>query len=70
MRRLLVAAAAICIFLTGCNKGPNPYRQAGNPPGQNPQGTPSDRTGGAKNTPDSAGGGPGTKTTSPADQKH
>jgi hypothetical protein len=69
MRRTALVAAAACTLLAACNKGPNPYRQAGNPPGQNPQGTPSDRTGGAKNTPDPAGGGPG-KTTSPADQKH
>lgn len=69
MRRAALVAAAASALLAACNKGPNPYRQAGNPPGQNPQGTPSDRTGGSKNTPDSAGGGPG-KTTSPADQKH
>jgi hypothetical protein len=70
MRRTAALLAVAFALLAACNKGPNPYRQAGNPPGQNPAGTPADRTGGAKNTPDPAGGGPGTKTTSPADQKH
>ena len=68
MRRAAVLVALACALLAACNKGPDPYRQAGNPQGQNPQGTPADRTGGSKNTPDPAGGGPG-KTSAPADQK-
>ncbi len=63
-------AAALLLplgLLAACNPEPSPYRKAGNPPGQNPEGTPADRTGGARNVPDGAGGGPG-KNSSPADQ--
>jgi hypothetical protein len=56
MRRMALLAALALSLLAGCNKGPDPYRQAGNPPGQNPRGTPADRTGGATNRPDPAGG--------------
>ena len=63
-----LAIAAVAAALAACNKGPNPYRQAGNPLGQNPRGTPADRTGGAKNVPDGVGGGPG-KPSPPADPK-
>lgn len=59
-------AALGCAMLGGCDRK-DPYRQQGNPPGQNPAGTPADRTGGAKNTPDGAGGGP-SKNPAPADQ--
>lgn len=68
MRKGAILTLLACALMAGCHGISDPYRQAGNPPGQNPQGTPADRTGGAKNTPDPAGGGPG-KTTSPADQK-
>ena len=37
------------------------YRQAGNPPGQNPNGTPADRTGGARKTADDGAGGGSTE---------
>jgi hypothetical protein len=67
MRRVVLVAMATAM-LAGCNRGQNPYRQQGNPPGQNPQGTPADRTGGARDAPDGAGGGPG-KNTTPADQR-
>lgn len=59
---MLAATLAAC-----GGRQPNPYRQQGNPNGQNPQGTPADRTGGAANKPDDAGGGPG-KNLAPADQ--
>jgi len=57
MRRRLAMAAMAAALLAGCHKGPNPYREEGraNPPGQNPNGTPADRTGGARNVPDGAG---------------
>jgi hypothetical protein len=67
-RTMLVAALAGAALLAGCNKGSDPYRQAGNPPGQNPQGTPADRTGGATAKPDGVGGGPGTQA-GPANRK-
>lgn len=57
---VLVAAAA---FMCGCHGIPDPYRRVGNPHGQNPLGTPADRTGGSRNAPDDgAGGGPGVNS--------
>jgi hypothetical protein len=67
MRRAVLAVAIATLLLGACDRTGN-YRRADNPPGQNPKGTPSDRTGGARNVPDGAGGGPG-KNTSPADHK-
>ena len=55
------------LLSAGCGSSPDPYRHQGNPPGQNPNGTPADRTGGARNVPDGVGGGPGG-TTAPADK--
>ncbi len=57
----VVLAAAL---MAGCYASvyPYPYRSHTNPPGQNPAGTPADRTGGARNVPDDAGGGPKTNT--------
>ncbi len=69
MRRIAALTVLAYALLAGCNRISDPYRQANNPPGQNPKGTSADRTGGSKNAPDPAGGGPG-KTTSPADEKH
>ena len=58
--------ALAAVMLAGCpnNSIPDPYRKQGK---QNPAGTPSDRTGGAKNTADGAGGGP--QKPQPADEK-
>jgi hypothetical protein len=67
MRAALPILALAAILCGGCNRGTDPYRKAGNPPGQNPNGTPSDRTGGARNVPDGAGGGPAKPQ--PADSK-
>lgn len=57
MWRGFAVAVLAAALLAGCHKGPNPYREEGhaNPPGQNPNGTPADRTGGARNVPDGAG---------------
>jgi hypothetical protein len=66
MRRVALVLTAAAM-LAACDRN-DPYRKQGNPAGQNPQGTPSDRTGGARNVPDGAGGGPG-KNTAPADQR-
>lgn len=61
----LLAAAGALAGCNGVNRYPeNPYRQQGK---GNPSGTPADRTGGARNVPDGAGGGPGTNP-APADQ--
>jgi hypothetical protein len=68
MSRRIVVAALAGLLLTACDRKEN-YRQAGNPPGQNPAGTPSDRTGGARNTPDDGAGGGSQKNPQPADQK-
>ena len=69
MKRPALAILFLAAALAGCGgREPNPYRQQGNPNGQNPQGTPADRTGGSKNgTDDGAGGGRG-KNLAPADQ--
>lgn len=67
MRSAVLAGVVAALMLGACDR-PGNYRRADNPPGQNPKGTPSDRTGGARNAPDGAGGGPG-KTTYPADHK-
>jgi hypothetical protein len=67
MRRAVLALAIAALMLGACDRKEN-YRRADNPPGQNPKGTPSDRTGGARDVPDGAGGGP-TKNPSPADHK-
>ena len=58
-----------CVLLAGCHGEGNPYRQSGNPPGQNSRGTPADRTGGARNVPDGAGGGPGKSQAPPVPVK-
>ncbi len=58
MRRSILAVAALAGLLAACHGEGNNYRRAGNPPGQNPKGTPADRTGGARNVPDGAGGSP------------
>jgi hypothetical protein len=63
MRRALTVAALAAVLLTACDRK-GYYRKEGT---SNPQGTPADRTGGAKNVPDGAGGGP--KKPQPADQK-
>jgi hypothetical protein len=59
MRRGAILIWLACALLAACNGIPSPYRKASNPPGQNPYGTPADRTGGARNVPDGVGGGPG-----------
>jgi len=51
MKRRLALLFFAALLLAGCNKGPNPYLQAGGS-------TPADRTGGARNVPDGVGGGP------------
>lgn len=69
MTRRMAAAALLFSagMLAACNEEPSPYRKVGNPPPQNPGGTPADRTGGARNAEDDgAGGGPG-KNSWPAD---
>jgi hypothetical protein len=66
MRAALAVLALATMLCGGCDRKDN-YRKAGNPPGQNPNGTPSDRTGGARNVPDGAGGGPAKPQ--PADVK-
>jgi hypothetical protein len=68
MPHLAVIAAFAVLLLAGCDRKEN-YRQAGNPPGQNPNGTPSDRTGGARKAADDGAGGGDGKNTHPADQK-
>lgn len=56
MRRApAVCLLLACACLAGCHGIASPYRQVGNPNGQNPNGTPADRTGGARNVPDGAG---------------
>jgi hypothetical protein len=57
MRRRFALAAMAAALLAGCHGISSPYREEGhaNPPGQNPNGTPADRTGGARNVPDGAG---------------
>ncbi len=57
MRAAAFALAFAALLGTACNRK-DYYRKAGNPPGQNPAGTPADRTGGARNAPDGAGGSP------------
>lgn len=66
MRLALLTAALAALLCAGCDRKEF-YRKADNPPGQNPKGTPADRTGGARNVPDGAGGGP--QKPQPADQK-
>ncbi len=67
MTRVAIATLALAaISFVGCDRKEF-YRRADNPPGQNPKGTPADRTGGARDVPDGAGGGP--KNPHPADQK-
>jgi len=68
MRRALLVMAAATVLLGGCDRK-GFYRQAGNPAGQNPKGTPADRTGGARNAADDGAGGGEKKNTSPADQR-
>ena len=68
MPRLGVIAALAVFLLAGCDRKEN-YRQAGNPPGQNPNGAPADRTGGARKAADDGAGGEDRKNTKPADQK-
>jgi hypothetical protein len=63
MRAALALAALAVLLSAGCDRKEN-YRKQGQ---SNPQGTPSDRTGGSRNTPDGAGGGPAKPQ--PADQK-
>ncbi len=54
-RAKMMLAAALALAACGCEPQ-NPYRSdSSNPPGQNPQGTPADRTGGASWKPDDAG---------------
>jgi hypothetical protein len=65
MRKTVLTVALAAAVLAGCDRKEF-YRQQGNPPGQNPKGTPSDRTGGSKPGPDGAGGGP--QNPYPADQ--
>jgi hypothetical protein len=65
---VILLAGFAAMALAGCNRGAYPYRLEGNPPGQNPKGTPADRTGGARDVPDGNGGGGPGQTTSPADQ--
>lgn len=67
MRRALPIVGFAALLLAGCHSYGDPYRKAGNPQGQNPKGTPADRTGGSRNVPDGAGGGPSKPQ--PADQK-
>jgi hypothetical protein len=69
MSRVTIIAVAAAILLTGCDRK-GYYRQAGNPQGQNPNGTPSDRTGGARNAADDGAGGGSGKNPHPADQKN
>jgi len=57
MRAAACALAIAALLCAGCDRK-DYYRKANNPPGQNPNGTPSDRTGGSRNVPDGAGGGP------------
>lgn len=66
MRAALAAVALAALLCAACDNKQY-YRRADNPPGQNPNGTPADRTGGSRNVPDGAGGGP--KKPQPADQK-
>ena len=68
MRCRFAIAAVAALLLAACDRKEN-YRQAGNPPGQNPAGTPADRTGGARNVPDDGAGGGSPKNPHPADQK-
>jgi hypothetical protein len=58
-----------CALLAGCHGEGSPYRQAGNPAGQNPNGTPADRTGGARNVPDGQGPVTNPTKTAPASNK-
>jgi hypothetical protein len=65
--RFAVPLLALAMLLgSGCDRKMY-YRKADNPKGQNPNGTPSDRTGGSRNVPDGAGGGPAKPQ--PADTK-
>jgi len=66
MRAALAVLALATLLGAGCDRKMY-YRKADNPKGQNPNGTPADRTGGARNVPDGAGGGPAKP--SPADVK-
>ena len=68
MAARIVVVAIAALLLAGCDRKEY-YRQAGNPPGQNPQGTPADRTGGARNAKDDGAGGGSQKNPEPADQK-
>jgi hypothetical protein len=67
MKRNVAALCLAAALLSGCDRREH-YRQQGDPPGQNPAGTPSDRTGGARNVPDDGAGGGSQKNTAPADQ--
>jgi hypothetical protein len=64
MRAAAAVLALASLLCAGCVRKDDPYRKAGQ---SNPQGTPADRTGGARNVPDGAGGGP--KKPQPADRK-
>jgi hypothetical protein len=68
MSRIFAVAALAGLLLTGCDRTEY-YRKAGNPKGQNPQGTPADRTGGARNAADDGAGAGAPKNPQPADQK-
>jgi hypothetical protein len=68
MPRPIAVAALAALLLTACDRKEY-YRQAGNPPGQNPNGTPADRTGGARKTANDGAGGGDQKNPHPADQK-
>ncbi|HWB84060.1 MAG TPA: hypothetical protein VG675_07970 [Bryobacteraceae bacterium] len=70
MRLWAICLLAAASLLAGCNSSayPYPYRKQGNPQGQNPKGSPADRTGGSRNVPDGVGGGGPHGTTAPADQ--
>jgi len=68
MYRILTVSVLAALLLTSCDRK-GYYRQADNPPPQNPAGTPADRTGGARNAADDGAGGGEKKNTQPADQK-
>jgi hypothetical protein len=68
MPRTILIAVSAALLLAGCDRKEF-YREASNPAGQNPNGTPADRTGGARNTPDDGAGGGSKKNPHPADQK-
>jgi len=68
MARAILIAGVAAFLLAGCDRKEF-YREAGNTPGQNPKGTPADRTGGARNAQDDGAGGGSQKNPQPADQK-